>query len=122
MDKTYKPINISFDASFESRFPLGKPAMIDYEGKEYISIMRGAMFSKFVLIDIPVFEGKPVVFSKNQKFDIRFFDAGTIYKFSTYLLRMHTKPGLLVVNYPTTVLSHHLRKNERLKVLLPVHC
>lgn len=47
MKETCKPINISLDASFQSIFPLGRPAVIEYRGKEYITVLRGAMFSKF---------------------------------------------------------------------------
>lgn len=120
MDSHSKNVDIRFDASFQSKFPIGGPVLIEHAGKRYTSILKGVLFSKFVLMDVPVFQGRPVVFDYSAVLIVRFIVAGVVYGFKTVVLRMHKKPLVLVLEYPTKITQNNLRESGRIKILLPI--
>ncbi|MBI3794246.1 MAG: flagellar brake domain-containing protein [Nitrospinae bacterium] len=74
----------------------------------------------FILVDVPVSEGKGVLPEFNSTVAVRFLYDGIIYGFKTWFLRFHKKVSLIALEYPTSVEKRSLRSIERVKTVMCV--
>lgn len=112
-------MGVKLDTSIESRIPIGDPVQITCRDKKYISIFRGVIAFKCLLIDIPVEGGKKVLLDYNASLTARFLEEGTVYGFKTAVVRLHSKSDLMVLEYPDSIRRFELRKSKRLNVIIP---
>lgn len=115
-----KHISTLFNFSSEAILPIGDPIQIEWDEKKYISVLRGALFSKYVLIDIPEKFGKKVTFDYSAVLLIRFLVSGTVYGFKTGITGVYKHPQIMSLEYPQNIENHTLRKSDRMNVMLPV--
>jgi len=120
---------------------VGDPMLMEWKGGKYPTVFRGAKPDRlvlaeiqtsskeptwridvpgFLLVDVPVVNGKAVIFEFNAPLNVRFLTEGAIYSFKTILARTHPKASLLVLEYPPTLLHHNLRTSERIAMMVLV--
>lgn len=126
----------------ESVCAVGDPMLVEWKGNKYYTVYRGSRPDSyvlaeiqtstkaptlqidepgFVLVDIPVVDGKPMLFEFNAVFVVRFLSGGVVYSFRTSFVRVHTKPSVIVLEYPPRALErHNLRTAERMELMAPV--
>lgn len=112
-------VGINFDTSIEAMIPIGDPVQINCQDKKYSSVFRGVVALECIVVDIPIVDGKKIILNYNASITARFLVDGTVYGFKTGLLRVHTKSGLMVIEYPDSVKKYNLRKSRRISLLLP---
>lgn len=112
-------VGINFDTSIETMIPIGDPVQISCQDKKYNSIFRGVVALECIVADIPIMNGKKIILNYNASITARFLVDGTVYGFKTGLLRVHSKSGLMVMEYPDSIKKYNLRKSRRVSVLLP---
>jgi len=111
-------IGFNFDDSLESMLPIGDPIQITCRDKRYISILRGVMGPKFLIVDVPLAGEKKYYPDYNSILTVRFLLDGAVYGFKTGIVRAHEKPGLIVLEYPDSIKKVELRKSKRLNVMI----
>ena len=111
---------VNFDTSLQTMIPIGDPVQITCQDKKYISVFRGVVALECIVVDIPVIDGKKTVLNYNASMTARFLLDGTVYGFKTGMLRIHTKSGLMAIEYPDSIKKYNLRKSRRVSLLLPV--
>lgn len=120
---------------------VGDPFTVDSKGKKYPTVFRGAKENMYVLssmasgggkpiaelteqgcvlVDIPVIDGKQRLFEYNAPLMVYFLSDGVVYAFKSFMLRVHPKPGVIALEYPTAIQKHSLRKSERVELVMPV--
>jgi c-di-GMP-binding flagellar brake protein YcgR len=110
---------------------VGTAMSVEWKGKKYNSAFRGGKIppdaetaktsnpdTYFILLDIPVFGGKPVIPEFNTPITVRFLYEGTIFGFNSFLRQVHGKGSLMVLDYPPRLETHTLRNIERIKTLM----
>lgn len=112
-------VGINFDTSIEEMIPIGDPVQISCRGKKYSSVFRGIVALECIVVDIPVMDGKKTILNYNASITARFLVDGTVYGFMTGMLRVHTKSGLMAMEYPDSIKKFNLRKSRRISLLLP---
>jgi len=103
----------------ESDFPVGEPIQILDGENTYFSTIRGVKFKKYVVIENPVEQDAPVVFEEKYPLSFRFLHSGKIHSFTSKVEKRFEKEGLFLIEYPLKCQRINLRKNERVKLLLP---
>ena len=112
-------INIS-GPSFAPYFPIGEPIQLEFREKKFNSVFRGLKVSKYILADIPLVGGKHIFVDYNTVFTFRFFSSGSVYGFTSYLTRIHSKQGLLVLEFPESIKKYNMRTSSRVNLIVPV--
>ncbi|MEE8482988.1 MAG: PilZ domain-containing protein [Nitrospinota bacterium] len=112
--------SIEFDSSFESKFPIGEPIIMESKDRKYHSVMRGALFGKYVLVDVPRAGDKMPSLDFNSRLTVRFMLKGKMYGFKAFILRNHSSPPLLVIEYPRSITMFDLRNSPRVKMTIPI--
>ncbi len=111
---------IGRDFSFELKIPIGEVATIEWKNTKYRTIIRGVIFQKFFLIDIPVeINGSPVKFDYNAILRFHFIIDGMVYGLRVCVLRAHPEAGILVIEYPSQAARFNLRQGQRIRVTIP---
>ena len=117
---------------------IGDPMIIEWKGVRHHALMRGAKLeiiatnltgqkprlailpeTSFLLTDMPK-DYANAGFEFNSPLTMRFLRDGKVYAFKTMLLRVHSHPPLMVLEYPEKVEYHNMRSNERVGLILPV--
>ncbi|MBI5636514.1 MAG: flagellar brake protein [Nitrospinae bacterium] len=116
---------------------VGDPLVIEWKEKRYHSQLRGAKAeyitanilggkprlsilpeTSFLLADMP--KGYAAAgFEHNAPLTVRFLSGGSVYAFKTTLMRVHSQPPILVLEYPDEVQRYNLRSNERISIVSP---
>ncbi|MBI5636547.1 MAG: PilZ domain-containing protein [Nitrospinae bacterium] len=114
---------------------VGDPLIIEWKGKRYPSLMRGAKAEviatntlggkgrisvladvSFFIVDMP--KGYAAAgFLNNSPLTVRFFSSGSVYAFHAKLMRLHSQPPVLVLEYPEKLQRYNLRSNERISIV-----
>ena len=114
---------------------VGDPLIIEWKGKRYSTLMRGAKVeviatntlggkgrisilpdSSFFITDMP--KGNVAAgFVNNSDLTVRFLSGGSVYAFSTKLMRVHANPPVLVMEYPEKLQRYNLRSSERISIV-----
>ncbi len=111
-------IGFNFDPSIESMLPIGDPIQITSREKRCISILRGVVGPKYLIVDVPLVGGKKFYPDYGSVITVRFLLSGAVYGFKTGIVRVHEKSGLVVLEYPDSIQKVELRKSERLNVMI----
>lgn len=117
---------------------VGDPLIIEWKGKRYRTMMRGAKMemvatnltgqkprlailrdTSFILADMPKNYANGC-FEFNSPLTVRFLNSGKVYAFRTTLMRVHNQPPVLVLEYPEKVEFHNMRSDERVGMVFPV--
>lgn len=112
-------IGHNFNTSIESMLPIGDPVQLTCQSKKYISILRGVVALKYLLMEIPTVRGKKFFPDYGSVITVRFLLEGAVYGFKTGIVRIHEKSGLIVMEYPESIRKFELRKSKRLHVMIP---
>ncbi|MBI5636545.1 MAG: PilZ domain-containing protein [Nitrospinae bacterium] len=116
---------------------IGSPLSIEWKGKRYHTLMRGAKAefittnimggksritilpdTSFFIVDMPK-EYATAGFEYNSPLTVRFLFDGSVYAFKTMLMRVHNHPPILVLEYPSEVQRYNMRSNERVSIVSP---
>ncbi len=111
-------IGSNIDDSIESMLPIEDPIQITSREKRYISILRGVVGPKHLVVDVPLVGGKKFYPDYSSVITVRFLLNGAVYGFKTGIIRVHEKFGLIVLEYPDSISKVELRKSERLNVMI----
>jgi hypothetical protein len=80
---------------------------------------RGAS-KKYIFLDAPMKDGKPVIVGRGMPSFVRFANAGMAYGFETEIFKQYTSPAYIwAVNHPGNVRGLSLRKSARLTAFFP---
>ncbi len=112
--------SVEFDSSFESKFPIGEPVIIESKDNKYHSVIRGVLFGKYILVDVPRPDGKLPSLDFNSRLTVRFMLKGKMYGFKSFIIRNHSSPPLLVIEYPKSVSLFDLRNSQRIQMTIPI--
>ncbi|MBF0274152.1 MAG: flagellar brake protein [Nitrospinae bacterium] len=112
-------INAIQSKTFRSKIHVGTQIQIEFMGKKF-SIIRGTKHPHFIMIDTPLSKGKHLVFDNQKKIMLRFIFEGVVYGFETVILKQFFHPHILILKFPSTVSAFNLRKNKRVKLLIPI--
>lgn len=114
---------------------VGDPLIIEWKGKRYPSLMRGAKAevvatntlggkgrisiladTSFLIVDMP--KGYAAAgFLNNSPLTVRFLSSGSVYAFNAKLMRLHSQPPVLVLEYPEKLRRYNLRSSERISIV-----
>ncbi len=114
---------------------VGDPLIIEVKGRRYPTLMRGAKVeviatntlggkgrisilpdSSFFITDMP--KGNVAAgFVNNSDLTVRFLSGGSVYAFTTKLMRVHSQPPVLVMEYPERLQRYNLRSSERISII-----
>lgn len=116
---------------------IDSPLNIEWKGKRYHTQMRGAKAefittnilggkprltilpeTSFFLIDTPK-DSTAAGFEYNSPLTVRFLLEGSVYAFKTMLMRVHSSPPMLVLEYPNEVQRYNMRGSERVSIIAP---
>ncbi len=101
--------------------PVGEPAQAQIEGRKYTTVLRGVAAPKWIFLDIPKHQGKLVSLAKQQAIKIRYLYNGIVYGFQTKISGVYISPyQILVVKFPKKFERLNLRRNERIKTIIPI--
>lgn len=114
---------------------IGDPLIIEWKGKRYPTLMRGAKVEviatntlggrgrisilpdlSFFIVDMP--KGYAAAgFINNSYLTLRFLCRGAVYAFTAKMVRIHSQPALLVLEYPEKMQRYNLRSGERVSIV-----
>ncbi|MBI5636553.1 MAG: PilZ domain-containing protein [Nitrospinae bacterium] len=116
---------------------VGEPLVIEWKEKRHHTRLRGAKAeiittnimgekprlsilpeTSFLLADMP--KGYTAAgFEHNAPLTVRFLSGGSVYAFKTTLMRVHSQPPILALEYPDKVQRYNMRGTERVNVTFP---
>jgi c-di-GMP-binding flagellar brake protein YcgR len=100
--------------------PIGVRAAIELQGSgNYFTTIRGVHENKYLLIDMPVKDGKPLPLKSHVDCIFRFVHQGAVIGFVTSVLESIYRPVPVVfVRYPQQIERKVLRSEERYRTLI----
>jgi c-di-GMP-binding flagellar brake protein YcgR len=100
--------------------PVDERCMVMLSGERIITTIRGYNYPKYILIEIPIQKGQPVVAAPGQIYAVRYLVEGTVFSFEAPLLKQYFKPmPLWVFKFPDSVSKTNLRKSQRVRTFVP---
>lgn len=119
----------------EKHCAVGDPLIIEWKGKRYPTLMRGARTEiiatntlggrgrisiiperSFIIVDIP--KGNAAAgFINNAFLTLRFLCSGAVYAITAKMVRAHSQPPVLVLEYPEKMQRYNLRSGERVSIV-----
>ena len=99
--------------------PVGTRMQFQIGMTKILSALRGSS-RKYLFIDTPVEKGKPVIVARGTPIHVKFAALGMGYAFETEIVKQYTSPvALWVLSHPGATRSMTLRRNTRLRTLIP---
>ena len=99
--------------------PVGARCQIQVGKTRYTSTLRGSNFPKFIIMDIPFDNNKPVIVHHHAEGVVRFESGGVISGFEAQVTKQYTSPfAIWVTSYPEEIQSVNLRKSQRITTFL----
>lgn len=119
----------------EKHCAVGDPLIIEWKGKRYPTLMRGAKVEiiatntlggrgrisilperSFIIVDMP--KGYAAAgFINNAYLTLRFLCSGAVYAVTAKMVRVHSQPPVLVLEYPEKMQRYNLRSGERISIV-----
>ncbi|MBF0292422.1 MAG: flagellar brake domain-containing protein [Nitrospinae bacterium] len=99
--------------------PVGTRMQFQIGMTKILSALRGSS-RKYLFIDTPVEKGKPVIVARGTPIHVKFAALGMGYAFETEIVKQYTSPAALwALSHPGATRSMTLRRNTRLRTLIP---
>lgn len=101
-------------------FPLGGSIQIEISHLKYSSFLYAFRSPDYILLGLPVEDGKVKYVGNDSEVVFRFIDSGNVYGAQTYVLNTYTVPlPMMMLAYPDIIESISIRMSDRIDTCLP---
>ena len=101
---------------------LGKNVIATLRGVKYQVALRGWVEDEYLIVDYPHYQGGFAKIAPLTGCSLSFTSEGTYFDFKTLVLYSIAQPvRLMVLEYPKSFTTYHLRKNNRQKANFPLN-